>query len=119
MVLIFNAQFRPDLNWVFITSARERVEVMRNLIVEELNSAPTFEWDRVLERFSRAYGVRIGLFDDEGNPLVGLVGRLPDDVRTRIVQRSPPPRPSGAPNPQNPPPDARRHGRGPLRVFMH
>src|SRR5438067_2397321 len=119
MLLILNAQFRFDLNWVFVTSARGRVETMRNLIVDELNRAPTFEWQRVLERFSSAYGVRIGLFADDGTHLVGLVSRLPDEVQTRIAQRSsPPPRPPDAPNIPNPPLDFRSRGRGPLRVFM-
>src|ERR1043166_2126100 len=36
-LVLFNAQFRFDLNWVFVTSARVRVEAMRNLISEELN----------------------------------------------------------------------------------
>lgn len=123
VILLINAQFRFDLNWVFATSARERVEAMRNLIVDELNTLPTYEWERVLERFSNAYGVQFAVFDDDGNPLVGLVNKLPDDVRARIFQ-GPEQRPasgSGEPPPPGPePPDMHHHGHGPpLRIFMH
>src|SRR5438067_1307400 len=121
-LVLFNAQFRFDLNWVFVTSARERVEAMRNLIAEELNTAPIDDWERILERFSTAYGVRFALFDDEATPLVGLFSKVPYEVRERILQRQET-RPSSSERtmpPPEPPPDARRRGRGPpLRVFMH
>ncbi len=120
---LFNTQFRFDLNWVFVTSARERVEAMRNLIAEELNTAPVDDWERILERFSSAYGVRFSLFDDDANPLVGLFSKVPDEVHERILQRQemrPPSSDHSGMSPPEPPPDARHHGRGPpLRVFMH
>ena len=146
VVLVFTTQFRLDLEWIFNTSARERVEAMRNLLAGELSNTPTDEWQRVLERFSAAYGVRCGLFDDDGNFLVGLTEKLPAEVLNRIQHGPQPPSSSASsaatnfqnsanPNRAQASPetsrlfsnndaprdrDPFRHRRGPpIRAFMH
>src|SRR5450432_3256896 len=83
-ILLFNAQFRFDLDWVFATSAGERVDAMRDLIVAELNTTPPFGWDRVIESFSEAYHVRLALFDEDGNHLIGTIDDPPAEVRARM-----------------------------------
>jgi two-component system sensor histidine kinase CpxA len=89
--LLFLTQFQFDLEWVFATSARNRVETMRNLIVGDLNITPTDEWPRVIERYGTAYRVRLALFDEKANHLVGDVAELPPEVRARIRAALPSP----------------------------
>src|ERR1700734_3277862 len=72
-ILLFNAQFRFDLDWVLASTASQRVDAMRDLIVGELNATPPDEWDRVIDRFGDAYRARFSLFDDEGRHLIGSV----------------------------------------------
>ena len=85
--LLFNAQFNFNLDWFFFTGARERMEAVRDLIVGELDVTAPDEWAAVLKRYSAAHHVRFGLFDDDANPLVGDTTDLPEEVRTRIVER--------------------------------
>lgn len=89
-VLLFNAQFRFNLDWVFASSAGQRVEAVRALIVGELNTRAPDEWGSVLERFSEAYGVRFSLFEPNGRHLIGSVTELPQQVRERLRGGGPP-----------------------------
>ncbi len=93
-VFLFKAQFGLNLDWLLATGARQRVEAVRDLIVGELNNSPPDEWERTLNRYSDAYGVRFSLFDEEGNHLVGGVARIPSDIRDRMTEWNG--RPSGA-----------------------
>lgn len=83
-LVLFNAQFRFDLNWLLASNARERIEAMRDLVAGDLNSAAPDEWESVIERYSQAYHVQLTLLDDEGDHLIGPVVELPEKVRTRF-----------------------------------
>ncbi len=85
-LLLVNAQFRFDLDWVFATAARQRVEAMRDLIVGELNTTRPDEWDRVIQGFSDAYNVRLALLDENGEGLIGSVDTLTPEVQGRITE---------------------------------
>ena len=116
--LLFNAQFNFHLDWFFFTGARERMEAVRDLIVGELDATAPDEWGAVLKRYSAAHHVRFALFDDDANPLVGDTANLPEEVRTRIVERPMFPG-SGRPAFTPPPSDQRRRWpRPPLRALM-
>ena len=86
-VVLFNAQFRFDLDWFFAGGARERIEAVRDLILGELAITAPDDWNQVLRRYSDAHHVRFALFDDDAKPFVGEVATLPDEVRERIVSR--------------------------------
>jgi two-component system sensor histidine kinase CpxA len=96
--VLFNAEFHFDLNWVFATNARERVDAMRDLLVGELDTTSPQEWDQVLERFEDAYHVHFALYDEDGNRLIGAADELPADVHARLTPR---PRPPGARGPRH------------------
>jgi len=98
-VLLFDAQFRFDLDWVFASSARQRVDSMRTLIVDELNTRPPDDWGDVLKSFSRAYGVNFSLFESNGDHLIGAVTELPPEVRQRMQPL--PPSASSSPEARN------------------
>ena len=83
-ILLFNAQFQFDLNWVFESSALQRVGALHALIVGELNTAPPEDWGSVLDRYSDAYHVRFSLFETNGEYLIGTVMELPQEVRERM-----------------------------------
>jgi two-component system sensor histidine kinase CpxA len=93
-VVLFNAQFHFELDWFLGGSARGRIDTMRDLITTELNNTVPDEWDRVVARFGEAYHVRLSLFDDDGNLLIGPGGNLPAEVQEKI---SPPQKPDAPP----------------------
>lgn len=102
--LIFSAQFRLDLDWVFASTARQRVDAMRALIVGELNATHPEYWSDVMDRFSEAYGVRFSLFEPNGNFLIGRVRELPAAVHERLLSLSPGAKRPHGPNPPPPKP---------------
>lgn len=117
-LLLFNAQFRFDLDWVFASSARQRVDTVRELIVGELNTTAPDDWDRVINRFSAAYGVQFSLFEPNGDHLIGAVTALPQEVREWMLT-PPRPRVSGPPPEPDSPPAANRTRNGnPMRAFL-
>ncbi|XHR30215.1 MAG: ATP-binding protein [Chthoniobacteraceae bacterium] len=89
--LIFSVQYQINLDWVFASSARQRVESLRALIVGELDNTMPEYWSEVLDRFSDAYGVRISIFDPNGDYLLGRVKELPGPVRERLLAFPQPP----------------------------
>lgn len=91
-VLLFKAQFQFDLDWIFSSSAGQRVEAVRELIVGELNSRAPDEWGSVLERFGEAYNIHFSLFEPNGELLLGTAGELPPQVRDRLLRSGAPPR---------------------------
>ncbi len=122
IVLLFQIQFRLNLDWLLYTGARERIDAARDLIVGELNVTPPDGWSQVMERFSDAYHVRFALFDEQVAPLVGQMSEVPLEVRERILfgpnlGRRPVSSPGAAPAVNPSPPfepggDGRRRGRG-------
>ncbi len=88
-LLLFNAEYHFNLDWVFASHAQQRVESMRDLIVDDLNTQPPDEWDDVLDRFDAAYHVRFALYDEKGNHLLGTVDTLPAEVHARMRLISP------------------------------
>jgi two-component system sensor histidine kinase CpxA len=86
-LLLFDAQFHFNLDWLFVAGARDRLEALRGLIIGELEITPPDEWQQVMERYSEAHRVRFALFDDEANPLIGEPRELPAEVRARILAR--------------------------------
>lgn len=123
VVLLFDAQFHFNLDWFFSTGGRERMEAMRDLIVDELNNTEPDEWRVVMRRYSAAHHVDFALFDDDGRPLVGDVTELPDEVKKRIntwPSFSPPRRrddraPSAPPAARTPEPNTQRKEGGERR----
>ena len=117
-LLLFNAQFHFDLNWLLASSARERVDAMRDIITGELNNTLPDEWDRVIERFSEAYHVRLTLLDDEGAHLIGPMKELPEEVRKRVAM-PPPFEATKTPDPNAPPPPGGFPRRRPVRSLRN
>ena len=106
-VLLFSAEYQFNLDWLFASAARQRVDAMRDLVVDDLNTHPPDEWEDVLDRFSTAYRVRFTLFDDRGRHLLGPIEELPPTVRQEMgpMLRPPPPpfRPLSPSRPAPPP----------------
>ncbi len=97
-VLLFSAEYQFNLDWLFASAARQRVDAMRALVVDDLNTHPPDEWEDVLDRFSMAYHVRFTLFDDQGRHLLGPIVNLPAEVRQELQ-----PLPRAAPSPPHAP----------------
>lgn len=85
VILLFNAQFHVNLNWLLSSSAHDRVNALHDLVAGELANTAPEEWDRVVERYGEAYHVRLSLFDDSGNRLVGSLKELPNEIRARFA----------------------------------
>lgn len=104
---LFDAQFHFNLDWLFAAGARERLEALRDLVIGELEVTPPDDWQQVMQRYSEAHRVRLALFDDEANLLIGEPRELPADVRARILarpsfNRSPRPADRATPPPATP-----------------
>ena len=124
-VVLFNAQFRFDLDWFFASGARERIEAVRDLILGELAITAPDDWNAVMRQYGQAHHVQFALFDDDAKPFLGDVSALPGEVRERILTRFPVrPRRAGEQPAATPPPEfraeAQRRGwpRPPLRALM-
>src|SRR6478735_403504 len=106
--LLFDVQFHFNMDWLFATGAKDRLEAIRDLIIGELETTPPDDWGQALQRYSAAHHMQFGLFDEDANPLVGEIATLPAEVRDRILRPGfPPPgrRPGdGSPPPRPPPP---------------
>ena len=115
-MLLFNAQFQFNMDWLLASSAGQRVNTMRELLAGELNATPPYDWDRVIDRFSQAYGTRFALYDDEGTQLIGASIALPPEVKERLSGTTIEPRTGAGGSSRNASPapsarrvDARRH----------
>ncbi len=120
--LVFRAQFRLGVDWLLSGSAAARLEATSRLSLGELSDRPRPEWDGILRRFGSAYGVKFYLFRNADEQLAGNSLKLPQQVRSRLVEqliaaprmraprrpeRAPPPlSPSGSQPPESPPPPA-------------
>ena len=113
-LLIFSAEYRFDLDWVFSSHAQQRVDAMRDLIVDDLDTHEPDEWDDVIERFADAYHVHLGLFDDRGRHLLGSVEDLPAEVRIRLRRATNP-----SPGPGNSSASADSNPASATRAFIH
>lgn len=106
-VILFNAQFHFNLDWLLAGGARVNVDKLRDSVVYELENTAPDDWGGVLEHQSAVNKVRLSLYDEEGNHLFGPVTDLPQEVASRLV---PPPRPSPGQNPGGPPSSASPEG---------
>jgi len=85
-LFLFNAQYHFDWKWMFLNSARPRVETLRNLIEGELNTIEPEAWKNAMDRYSKAYRIRFSLWDENGNPLTEVPEEpLPELVRIRML----------------------------------
>ena len=85
-LLLFNAQFHFDWKWMFLNSARPRIETIQDLLSGELNTTGPETWKNTMNRYSKAYHVHFSLWDEAGNPLTEGAGEpLPESVRNRIL----------------------------------
>ncbi len=79
--LLFNAEYHFNSDWLFARGARQRVDALRALLVDDLNTQPPDAWADVVERFADAYRVRVALYDEAGRHLLGFDDELPAEVR--------------------------------------
>ena len=82
--LLFNAEYHFNVDWLFARGAHQRVDAMRALLVDDLNTQPPDAWADVIERFSDAYRVRLALYDEAGRHLLGFSDELPPEVRRQL-----------------------------------
>ena len=83
-VLLFSAEYHFNFDWLFAKGARQRVDAMRQLLVDDLNTQAPDDWEDVVERFADAYHVHFALYDEDGGHLLGPSEELPPEVRTQM-----------------------------------
>ncbi len=83
-VLLFRAEYHFTFDWLFANSIHQRVDAVRDLLVDDLNTQPPDEWEEVIERFAAAYHVSLALYDEEGRHLLGPAEPLPAEVRAQM-----------------------------------
>ena len=83
-VLLFRAEYHFTFDWLFANSIHQRVDSVRDLLVDDLNTQPPDDWEEVVERFAAAYHVNLALYDEEGRHLLGPTEELPAEVRSQM-----------------------------------
>lgn len=101
-VLLFNAQFHFNLDWLLTGSARANVERLRDTIAFDLNNSPPDQWDSIVEHHSTVNEVRLTVYDDDGDRLIGPEINLPKEIEARLFppqRQRPGENPEGQPSP--------------------
>src|SRR5580698_3305802 len=86
VLFAFNTQFGPGWEALMQTPVGERVEAIGFLISHQLEQQPKENWNRTLEAFGKAYGVKFYVFDSRGTELAGEAVTLPEAVKERVVR---------------------------------
>jgi two-component system sensor histidine kinase CpxA len=119
--------FKLQLNSAIVTTVHDRLRPVEQIIVSELAQSSRSEWDNILKRFNKAYGVTFTLFRNNGEQVAGEKMNLPPPVKEQLAQPGPmrrdgPPdmapddparddfRPPPEDAPEDGPPGARRGG---------
>jgi len=77
-------EFRLGLDSILLGHTNEQLLAVRQLLAATLAEAPRTQWEEVLERFSKAYGVKFYLFRLDGTQAAGEPVVLPEQVRRRL-----------------------------------
>ncbi len=83
-VLLFRAEYHFNFDWLFANSVHQRVDAVRDLLVDDLNRQPPDDWEEVIARFAAAYHVSLALYDEDGRHLLGPSEELPTEVRAQL-----------------------------------
>jgi two-component system sensor histidine kinase CpxA len=86
---LFKYQFRVGLDSLLLGQAGARVQAVSEVIAAELDGRPASEWSAILRRFSEAYRVSFTLFRNDGTQAAGAPLTVPDEVRSRLLERGP------------------------------
>jgi two-component system, OmpR family, sensor histidine kinase CpxA len=110
LFLFGSLHFRAGPELLAISGAGERIRAVSDVIADELEVRPRSEWDDILQRFSKRFGIEFLLFRNNGEQLAGAPMRLPAAVEQRLAERGPRgllPRPEELPPPNGDPPRRR------------
>ncbi|HWB60582.1 MAG TPA: HAMP domain-containing sensor histidine kinase [Chthoniobacteraceae bacterium] len=105
VIILFNAQFHFNLNWLLTGSVRSDVEKLRDVIAFDLENSSPDDWENVIAHHSAVSHLRLTVFDDSGTQILGPGTELPQEVAARLAPpRQPwpmgrPPSPSPSPTP--------------------
>jgi two-component system, OmpR family, sensor histidine kinase CpxA len=92
--VFFFTQVRLGLNWLIMGRAGDRIQGVSEIITDELNhTTGRSQWDEILKRFGRSYGVRFYLFHRDGHQLAGDPVELPRRVANVLAEHPKPPPP--------------------------
>jgi two-component system sensor histidine kinase CpxA len=98
------AQFGIGLDSLLMGRAGDRIQVMTDVVIRELDRSPRAEWDDLLKQFSAIYQVKLVLFRNEGSQVAGEKMTLPAEVAGKLLP------PKGLLGRQMPPLSDRRPG---------
>jgi two-component system sensor histidine kinase CpxA len=100
LVVGFLVFFKLQLNSAIVTTVHDRLRPIEQIIMSELVPSPRREWDDVLKRFGAAYGVKFGLYRNNGDQVAGEKMKLPqrvvEQMKQQALRRNGPP--EGAPD---------------------
>ena len=92
--LVIEQQTRFGFDSLLAGRAGDRIRLVADLVIRELNENPQEQWNAVLARFSATYPLEFHLLGREGNVVAGPPVVIPPEVAARLSQmRGPPPQP--------------------------
>ena len=87
--VLFRVEFAQGFDAFFSSVAGPRVQAVSLAVSAQLQAQPRKEWTSVLERFSKAYGVKMSLYNNDGPLRAGEELNLPPEV-LRLLRQAPP-----------------------------
>lgn len=102
--LFMRTQFRLGFDWMLAGPGGERLEQLGESLTDELRRTPEPDWPPVLERQEAALGLTLALFGSDGNQQLGPPLEVPDELRSKLIDKRrtedmpPPPRPGASRN---------------------
>ena len=82
---LFKFQFSAGLEALLAGRAGERIQTLSEVLRAELNEVTPSKWNPILERFGKAYGVKLILMHPSGTQVAGEPMTIPPEVRMRPV----------------------------------
>jgi hypothetical protein len=101
LTVFVRLQLRREFASFLMDQARERIESVSRLLVQDLEETAPSDRDALLDRYSSTYGVGFLLVRNDGWPIAGPALRVPEAVRERLRTPGPrrPPMEEGGPGP--------------------
>lgn len=102
LVLVLKVQFRVDPRTVLGGRTHEQFQAVASVLSIELRNGKREEWEEIVARYDKAYGVKFSIYRPEGRTLLeGEDLKLPEELQKSLKQRFPPrERPNQAPPPR-------------------
>ncbi len=101
---LLRARFGNSTDWLLASDSRQRIQSMTEVLIAELAHTPSEFHEEVLNRFGLAYHLKLSVYSNHGEKIVGPELKLPAVVRDALGKAPEPAHNHGPPPPRALPP---------------